>query len=77
MTEKMAQMMEYEKLSRAGAIEKIEYSDKKRTDFIKSLYNHDLRKAHHYDLVIRTGPNLTIENAACLIVKLAKKRFHL
>ncbi len=51
--------------------------DEERIDFIKTVYNHDPRKAHHYDLVIRIGPNLSIEDAADLIVHLAKKRFKL
>src|SRR3989338_889866 len=60
--------MEFEHLSKAQAIRHIEESDRKRYDYEKTLYNHDIKKAHHYDLVIRTGPSLGIEDAANLIV---------
>ncbi len=69
--------MEYEKISEKEAIKRIEESDKKRVEFIKTLYQHDPRKAHHYDLVIRTGPNLSIEDAADMIARVAKRRFKL
>src|SRR3989344_1034734 len=59
--------MEYEHLTKSQAIRRIEESDKKRYEFEKAVFNHDLRKAHHYDLVIRTGPRLGIEDAADLI----------
>ncbi len=67
--------MKFEGLSRQQAILKIEKSDDQRGEFTKTLYHHDIKKAHHYDLVIRTGPNLSIEDAAELIVKAAKRRF--
>lgn len=67
--------MEFEKLNRRQAVERINRSDQARTDFIKTLFKHDQRKAHHYDLVIRTGPNLSLEDAAELIVRAAKRRF--
>jgi cytidylate kinase len=77
MAQRVQWMMEYEKLSKKEAVQRIEDSDQKRINFIKTLYQHDLRKAHHYDLIIRTGPNFSIENAANLIVFAAKKRFNL
>lgn len=67
--------MEFEHLDRKQAIERIENSDNQRYQFIKTLYRHDIKKAHHYDLVIRTGPDLSIKDAADLIVLAAKKRF--
>lgn len=67
--------MEYENVSREEALRRMEKSDKERVNFIKALYQHDSRKAHHYDLVIRTGPTLNVEDAASLIVLAAKKRF--
>ena len=67
--------MEFEHLSKAQAIRHIEESDRKRSDFERAVYNHDVKKAHHYDLVIRTGPRLGIEAAADLIVFMAKRRF--
>ena len=75
MEQRIKWLMQFEKLSRKQALEQIEKSDTERLNFIKTLYKHDQRKAHHYDLVIRTGPNLSLEDAADLIVSLVKKRF--
>jgi len=75
MEQRIKWLMQFEKLSKKQALEQIEKSDAERLAFIKTLYKHDQRKAHHYDLVIRTGPNLSLEDAANLIVSLAKKRF--
>ena len=77
MNQRIKWEMEYESLTRTQAVNRIEASDKQRYDFERTLYNHDIRKAHHYDLVIRTGPNLSIKNAADLIVFMAKRRFKL
>lgn len=77
MEERIRKVMKYEKVSRREAVEMIEESDKKRTEFTKSLFQHDPRKAHHYDLIIRTGVSVTLEDAADLIVDAAKKRFGL
>ncbi|PIY70156.1 hypothetical protein COY89_02615 [Candidatus Roizmanbacteria bacterium CG_4_10_14_0_8_um_filter_36_36] len=67
--------MEFENLSRTEAVRRIQASDENRLNFIQTLYKHDVTKAHHYDLVVRTGPDLSIEDAAELIVKAAKRRF--
>ena len=75
MNQRIQWLMEFEKISEKDAIMRIEESDQKRVEFIKMLYHHDPRKAHHYDLVIRTDTNLSIEDAADLIVVMAKKRF--
>lgn len=75
MAQRIKWEMEFEGLTKTQAIERIKKSDEERVDFIKSLYHHDPRKAHHYDLVIRTGPNLSIEDAAEIIVLAAKRRF--
>lgn len=77
MEERIRHSMKYDNLSREKAIKWLKKLDEERIDFIKTLYNHDPRKAHHYDLVIRTGPNLSIDDAADLIVRLAKRRFKL
>jgi hypothetical protein len=69
--------MKYDKLSREKAIEFLKKCDQERDEFIKSLYHHDPKKAHHYDLVIKIGPNLSLEDATDLIIRLAKKRFKL
>ncbi len=77
MEQRIRNSMKYDKLSREKAIQWLKKLDEERIDFIKTVYNHDPRKAHHYDLVIRISPNLSIEDAADLIVRLAKKRFKL
>lgn len=77
MQQRIAWMMEFENISKNEAVRRIKESDEKRYDFEKALYNHDVRKAHHYDLVIRTGTNLGIGEAADIIVNAAKKRFKL
>jgi len=69
--------MKYDKLSRQKAINFLKKCDEERDEFIKNLYHHDPKKAHHYDLVIKIGPNLSLKDGADLIVRLAKKRFKL
>lgn len=66
--------MTYEHISRAEAIKKIEESDKERKKFVRSLFNHNHCKAYHYDLVIRTGSDVTIEEVANDIIYIAKRR---
>jgi cytidylate kinase len=61
MDERIKKVMKYEKLSRKEAIELINESDKKRRDFSKSLFLHDPTKAHHYDLIIRTGKDISLK----------------
>lgn len=77
MPQRIAWEMQYEKLSRNAAINVIEKSDQERNHFVKSLFNHDQRKAHHYDLIIRTGKHVNLTDAADLIVRMAKRRFRL
>jgi len=69
--------MKYDKLSPQKAINFLKKCDEERDEFIKNLYHHDPKKAHHYDLVIKIGPNLSLKDGADLIVRLAKKRFKL
>lgn len=75
MSQRIQWLMEFEKISEKEAVKRIEESDQKRIEFIKTLYHHDPRKAHHYNLVIRTDQDLSIEDAADLIVMMAKRRF--
>lgn len=77
MPQRIEWMMQYEKFSKDEAVRQIDESDKQRLEFEQALYNHDIRKAHHYDLVIRTGKHLSILDAADLIVMLAKRKFKL
>lgn len=68
-------MMQYEHISAKEAKGQIEKSDAERTIFAKELFQHDPRKAHHYDLVIRTSKDIDVESAADIIIALAKKKF--
>lgn len=68
-------MMKYEHISLKEAKQQIELSDRERNEFSISLFQHDQRKAHHYDVVIRTGPDIDVEEAADIIVHLAKMKF--
>ena len=67
--------MTYEHISRPEAVRRINNSDKERREFVESLFNHNHCKAYHYDLVIRTGSDITIEDAANIIIDLAKRKF--
>jgi len=67
--------MTYENISRSDAIKRIEESDAERKNFVHSLFNHNHCKAYHYDLVIRTGSNITVEDATNIIIDLAKRKF--
>jgi len=67
--------MTYEHIQRAEAVKRIEDSDKERREFVYSLFGHNHTKAYHYDLVVRTGTDVTIEDAADIIIDLAKRRF--
>lgn len=69
--------MEFEKISRQEAIKRINESDKKREEFVQTLFHHNLKKAHHYDLIIRTSPDLDLKTACEIIVLTTKKRFKL
>lgn len=68
-------LMKYDKISKSEAMQRIKESDLARANFTKTLFKHDDQKAHHFDLVIKTGSNLGIKEAADLIVCLVKKRF--
>lgn len=67
--------MTYERISRSEAIKRIEESDEERRSFVKSLFNHNQCKAYHYDMVIRTGSFITIEDATNIIIDLARRKF--
>ncbi|MFH0979769.1 MAG: cytidylate kinase-like family protein [Candidatus Roizmanbacteria bacterium] len=75
MNQRITWQMTHEGITRTEAVKRIEDSDEERRMFVQTLFNHDQKKSHHYDLVIRTGPNLTIEDATDIIVDLAKRRF--
>jgi len=75
MKQRIDWLIEYEKITEREAIRKIELSDRERKEFIEELFHHDPKKAHHYDIIVRTSQNLSIEQAADMIAALAKKRF--
>lgn len=77
MPTRIQSMMKYEHISAKEAKKSIDDSDRERNDFTQVLFQHDQRKAHHYDVVIRTGKDIDIEEATDVIVYLAKKKFHL
>ncbi len=67
--------MTYEHISKSEAVKRIAESDKERREFVESLFNQNQYKAYHYDLVIKTGSDITIEDAANIIVDLARRKF--
>ncbi len=75
MEDRIQAMMKYEHISAREAKKQIAASDLERNKFAQELFQHDPRKSHHYDLVIRTGKNIDVEAAADMIVALAKKKF--
>lgn len=77
MDQRISWQMTYEHISRQEAIKRIEESDKERKKFVESLFNHNHAKAYHYDLVIRTGSNITVEDATNIIIDLAKRKFNI
>jgi len=70
-------MMKYERISQKEALKRIAESDENRINFAKTLFQHDQRKAHHYDIVIRSGTDIGVEEATDIIISLAKKKFNL
>jgi len=70
-------MVKYEHITAKEAKKQVEDNDQERNTFTQSLFQHDQRKAFHYDLVIRTGENISVEDAADMIVDLAKKKFNI
>lgn len=74
MEDRIQSMVKYEHISAKEAKKQIEKSDQDRDIFIKELFQHDARKAHHYDIVIRTGKDIDVEAAVDVIVSLTKKR---
>jgi hypothetical protein len=67
--------MEYEHISKIEAVKRITESEKERREFVESLFKHNYCKAYHYDLVIRTGSDMTIEDTANIITDLTKRKF--
>jgi len=75
MEDRVQAMVKYEHISAREAKKQIEASDKERTEFTQALFQHDPRKAHHYDVIIRTGKDIDVETATDAILVLAKKKF--
>ena len=68
-------LMKYEHLSEKQAKDLVAQSDRQRKEFNRTLFNHDVTRAYHYDLVIKTSKDLSIDDASDLIIFAAKKRF--
>lgn len=77
MEQRINWLIKDKKISRERAIKILEDSDQKRKEFCQTVFQHDPRKAHHYDLILRTGKDLNVNDAADLIVHLARRRFKL
>jgi hypothetical protein len=77
MDQRIVWEMTYENISRPEAEKRIYESDKERREFVESLFNHNHTKAYHYDLAIRTGKDITVEDAANIIIDLAKRKFRI
>ena len=77
MKQRINWIKEFERVTEHEAIRRIEESDRVRKEFAEELFHHDHRKAHHYDIVVCTSKNLSVEDAANLIVDLTKKRFRM
>ena len=77
MSERVRWLIKYESMTEKRAIKTIEESDQKRHEFARTIFNHDPRKAHHYDLLIRTSDRIDVNTATDIIVTLARRRFKL
>ncbi len=74
---RVATIMKHRKVTAETAAKMIATADRKRIEFVRRLFNHDPRKAHHYDLTIRTSHELSPETISGIIVEAAKRRFKL
>lgn len=70
-------LVQYEKMSEKAAKKDVEETDRESNKFISSLYNKDITDPHNFDLVIKTSLQLSLEEAADIIARLAKERFKL
>ncbi|MCL4375170.1 cytidylate kinase-like family protein [Patescibacteria group bacterium] len=75
MAQRIAWMMRFEKMSRSEAELNLADSDRDREEYNRVLFHHSPKKAHHYDLIIRTGEKISLDDAADIIVYAARKRF--
>lgn len=75
MEDRVKTIIKFKKISEKRARLLIDKIDAERNEFNKSLYNHDQRKAHHYDLVIKISETCNLDDAAKIILSLAKNRF--
>jgi len=73
--DRIRSLIKYEHISAKEAKKQIDESDAERTIFTKRLFKHNLCNAHHYDLIICTGKDMSVEDATDVIISLAKKKF--
>ncbi len=67
----------YEHVTTNEAIKLIRESDIRKDEFVRTLFNHDLKIPYHYDMILRTSDNIRLEDASAAIVHLAKRKFNL
>lgn len=75
MEERIKAIMQYERISRVKAERLTLQKDKERVNFTRTIFHHDPRKAHHYDMIIKTGSHLSVDDATSIIYFLAKRWF--
>lgn len=73
MEERKRAIMKYGHTSTAKAERLTLQKDKERVNFTRTIFNHDPRKAHHYDMIIKTGSHLSVDDATSIIYFLAKR----
>ena len=67
----------FEHVTTQEAVKMIQDSDMRKDEFVRTLFNHDLKIPYHYDMILRTSDNIRLEDASAAIVHLAKRKFKL
>lgn len=68
-------VMKYENVSRRRAEFIISKKDKEREDFNRSLFRSTIHNPYQFDLTIKTGRDLSIQDAVTMVLTIAKRRF--
>lgn len=75
--QRIAWIKKYEHVTTREAIKMIQDSDMRKDEFVRTLFNHDLKIPYHYDMILRTSDNIKLEDASAAIVHLAQRKFNL
>lgn len=75
--ERVKVIAKYVKVNEKRALQMIKDKDRKRLEFIKTIYHSTDDSPQYYDLVIQTGKNLGVDDAVQIIYGLAKRKFKL